>query len=639
MLERYKAAAAASGARYAALLRNRHVVPNWMGDGDAFWYARQRTDGGLEYVLVDADAGVRTITQKIPGAVATPLVGVEDRSPSIVSPSGGQALFRRDHDLWLRDVATGEERPLTDNGAPCFAWGALPDNSMINLPMKKSERTLPPLYTAFSPSGDYVVTARLDERDYAVWPFVEHLSDEQTLPVLHHIRVRLDDDPAEDVHELAIIHLSSGRRTTIRLSADIATGLVMNGAAALTWSQDESKVYLFAHGTGQKLAQLLEFDVASGEFRVAVSECAEPIYEPNTFLYSLPLIRVLPESGEVIWFSQRDGWGHLYLYDLTTGRCKNQISAGDLVVRDLIHVDTDGRSMLFVAGCGDYGHNPYWRKLYKVSLDGGDQQLLTPEPMDHEIAAPAPQFFSLVFPESGAPARPISPSGRYFIDHMSTIDTPPRIVLRRCGDADAGEIHMELETTDASDALAAGYRPPEMFSIKVDGGTTDLWGLISVPPDATAEASAPVIDLMYAGFQVAYAPTAFLSATDMLSQAAAQGCAYAELGMATVMLDGRGTPGRDRVFRQWTHGEGPPERGLEDHVMAIRGLKSRYPMLDLDRVGVVGRSYGGYNSVRATLLFPDFFKVCVSSAGVHVPEKMSKGSWGWHVGRDRKSVV
>ncbi|MGH3277261.1 MAG: alpha/beta hydrolase family protein, partial [Streptosporangiaceae bacterium] len=173
----------------------------------------------------------------------------------------------------------------------------------------------------------------------------------------------------------------------------------------------------------------------------------------------------------------------------------------------------------------------------------------------------------------------------------------------------------------------------EQFHVRTSDGQADVWGVITVPDGLPAGRRAPVIDLIYAGFQMITQPTSFLGSGRAGPWSAGAAAAFATLGFATVILDGRGTPGRDKAFRQWTHHHPDTTRGLEDHVAAIAALADRYPV-DVDRVGVTGHSYGGYNSARATLLFPDFFKVCVSSAGVHVPEKMPKGSWSWHVGAD-----
>jgi dipeptidyl-peptidase-4 len=672
MLDRYHRAAAMAPDRLRALIRNRTVEARWTGAGDTFWYRRERDGHGHEFVLVDPDdpgrrrplfdhgelaamlgkaldttvdpyqlpvsgyerdaagavrvvlADGRTVLS-VPGG--EPVVN-EPRTGVLTGPGGKHELFCRDHDLWVRDTATGAERCLTTGGEPHYAWGALPDNSLVHIPMERAGTTLPPVFTAFSPSGRTVVTARVDERRAAAWPFVEHLPADGARPRLHPIRGTLDEEDWTGTPQLAFAGLDSGKVVVIDVERELLGSLLMTGADALSWEPGEECVYLFAHAPGQRVAALWRIDVATGDRRIVVSETDDPVYEPNTFLYSLPLIRVLPRSGEVIWFSQRNGWGHLYRYDLATGACQNAITTGDLVVRDLIRVDEDRREVLFLAGCGGDGDNPYWRKLYRAALDGGQQTLLTPEPADHQIPAPAPQFFTVVF--GAGPATPVSPSGRYLLDHMSAVDQPPQIVLR---DTRTGRVLSTLERTDVTGLLAAGYQPPEQFHVRTGDGQADIWGVITLPADLTAGRRVPIIDLMYAGFQEIWQPVSYFG-TDRLGAGAwapHAASAFAALGFATVVLDGRGTPGRDKVFRQWTQGHPGTPRGLEDHVAAISALAERYP-LDLERVGVIGHSYGGYNSVRATLLFPDFFKVCVSSAGVHVPEKMPKGSWNWHVG-------
>jgi dipeptidyl aminopeptidase/acylaminoacyl peptidase len=225
--------------------------------------------------------------------------------------------------------------------------------------------------------------------------------------------------------------------------------------------------------------------------------------------------------------------------------------------------------------------------------------------------------------------RSISPSGRFFVDHQSTVSDPPTIVLR---DAEAnGRIVLELERTDISRLLQAGYVAPTAFSVKADDGVTDLWGVVALPPEPHDAAHIPVIEDVYAGYQTSHSPHAFLGGTKLSSRQVYL-AGYNALGFATVMLDGRGTPGRERTFRQWTFQHFHTGRGLEDHVTALTALAAEHPSLDLTRVGVIGHSYGGYNAARMLLMFPDFYRAAVSSAGVHDPRKMRYGSWDWHLG-------
>ncbi|WP_033296194.1 S9 family peptidase [Amycolatopsis jejuensis] len=669
MSDRYRKAHSLVPELLPGMMRNHSVKPNWTGEGDRFWYRRDADGGGHEYVLVDPDGFQREplfdpaeITARLSAVfddpvdlAATPVaryrqdgadvhIGLLDGRSAVLgadgdtavpgpdhaalpSPDGTRALFLRENNLWLRE--NDAERPLTTDGEPFHAWGAMPDYTRAMLPLAIADRTLPPALTCFSPSGRFVLTGRLDEREMPEHPFVDQLPPDRARPRLRPFRYyHVDETPSGD-HQLAVLDLETGGRTMIAADDDLLSQFASTGPDAVTWSSDETSVYLLVHTTGARTGSLVRVDVQTGEKTVVLSETAEPIYETNTYLYSLPLIRVLPESNEVIWFSQEDGWGHLYRHDLTTGARLGAITSGHLAIRDILRVDERRREVIFVAGCGDGGENPYWRKVYRADLDGGAMTLLTPEPADHDLIAPTPFFFAAIF--GVTPATSISPSGQWFVDRVSTVSTPPEILLR---DTRTGAVAGKLEHTDVTGLLEAGYPVPEQFRVTADDGETDLWGYITLPPDLPPGTRVPVIDLMYAGFQVVTQASGWLSGGG--NEAWAQlGAAYAALGFASIVMDGRGTSGRDRKFRQWTHGAPSEPRGLEDHVTALRALAERYP-IDLDRVGVTGHSYGGYNSVRSMLYFPEFFKVAVSSCGVHDAAKMPHGSWDWFLGKAGK---
>ncbi|MFE3829376.1 alpha/beta fold hydrolase [Streptomyces sp. NPDC059092] len=627
MFERYQHATALAPGKLMSLMRNRRVDPVWTGDGDEFWYRRETRDDE-EFVRVDPASG----TTRTAGSLAE--LGIHSAStvvpPGVLLGPDGRGLRRRDHNLWLVD---GErETQITFDGEPDFAWGALSSDNNMVVPFRRMGLDLPPVGTAHSPSGRRVITMRPDERRMAAKYMVENLPPSGAArPQVHEWKVQLEDEGAPPPPECRVIDLDTGEWASVDAADGLVAQLMVNGSSEITWSADEARLYLLHHQQGGSRAAIVEIDTVTGERRDAVVLDEGPLYEPNQFLYSLPLVRVLPDSGEALLFSQSDGWGHLYLHDLTTGERKNRVTDGDIVVRDILHLDTERREITYLAGTSSDGGNPYWRRLYRAGLDGGTQRLLTPEPADHDLVAPEPQFFHLVFGQGKPPVQSISPSGRFFIDHQSTVSDPPVILLR---DAENdGRIVCELERTDVGPLLDAGYVVPQAFRVKADDGVTDLWGVLSLPEHPIDAHSIPVIEDVYAGYQTTHSPHAFVGGSKMAARQVYLP-AYNALGFATVMLDARGTPGRDRAFRQWTFQHFHTGRGLEDHVTAITALADEHPQLDLGRVGIVGHSYGGYNAARMLLMFPDFYRAAVSSAGVHDPRKMPSGRWDWHLGGD-----
>jgi len=631
MGDRYAGAAALAPAHLLGLMRNRSIVPTWTGKGDEFWYQRQTdTDAAQhEFVLVEPNTG------EVRVAPTLELLGVEPPSAAAVpagvlrSPDGTRGLLIREHDLWLLDLATGAERRLTDSGEAGFGWGELPENNLMSVPFRRMGVVLPPMGTVFSPSGRKVLTMRHDQRSMGTRHLVEHVGAHGARPECHEYRDHLDGEGVPPPPEARLIDLESGHHAPVDVSDGLLAGLSSIGSDLVTWSKDETKLYLLNHAMGASSAALVEIDASTGARRDVLRVSDPPLYEPNQFMYSLPLVRVLPDSGELVLFSQRDGWGHLYLYDLTTGERRYAITSGELVVRDILRVDTERREITFLAGWGTGGHNPLWRKVFRASLDGGQQRLLTHEPADHDLPAPQPQYMDLIFGQGKAPVDALSPSGRFFVDHQSTVSESPVILLR---DAHAdGQVVRELERTDVSRLIATGYVAPQAFCVKADDDVTDLWGVISLPQAPIDPHRIPVVDHIYAGFQTTWAPMSFLGGGGM-SGAHAAFPSYNELGFATVILDGRGTPGRHRTFRQWTHRHGGTSRGIEDHVTAIFRLAETYPQLDLSGVGVVGHSFGGYNAARSMLMFPEFFTVGISSAGVNDPRKATYDAWAWFLG-------
>jgi dipeptidyl aminopeptidase/acylaminoacyl peptidase len=230
--------------------------------------------------------------------------------------------------------------------------------------------------------------------------------------------------------------------------------------------------------------------------------------------------RYLPESNEVIWFSERDNWGHLYLYDLTTGQLKHRITSGEGNVTQLLRVDEKARLLYFLAVGREPGRDPYFRHLYRIGMDGGNLQLLTPADADHDVS--------------------FSPSGRFFVDSYSRPDAPP---IAELYDAD-GKLVLALEKADISRLLATGWKPPTRIVVKARDGVTDLYGLMYQPTSLDPARKYPIINHIYPGPQTGSVGSRTFSAARGDSQA------LAELGFVVVEVDGMGTPWRSKKFHE-----------------------------------------------------------------------------------------
>ena len=297
-----------------------------------------------------------------------------------------------------------------------------------------------------------------------------------------------------------------------------------------------------------------------------------------------------------IWFSERENWGHLYLYDLQTGRLKQPITTGDWNVTQLLHVDEQNRLLYFTAVGREKGRDPYFRHLYRTGFDGRRIQLLTPEDADHDVS--------------------MSRSGRYVVDVFSTPDVPPAAVLK---DADGGTV-LPLEKADISRLLAAGWKPPMPFTVKARDGVTDLYGLMYKPVGLDAAKRYPIVNHIYPG------PQTGSVGSRQFSPARGDAQALAELGFVVVEIDGMGTPWRSKKFHEAYYGD-MGDNTLPDQVGAMKQLAARYPWLDIDRAGIYGHSGGGYAAAGAMFRYPDFFKVGISEAGNH-DNRTYEDDWG-----------
>ncbi|UNK41221.1 prolyl oligopeptidase family serine peptidase [Luteimonas sp. S4-F44] len=635
--DNYVRAAQVLDATLAGAVRNGSVTAHWIEGSRRFWYRRD-AQGGIEYRIVDpeartsepafdtrnldaamaasngapvrytvvdiAPAGDRVQAELDDGRLAEcwlldlPRCTLRDALPinELPSPSGERTLYIAGHDLMLRE-ATGARR-LTQDGVAHYAYGKLPDASQRALATPAPV----PVGVAWTPDGARVFGIRLDERPVTPYPFLESVPrDGSVRPKLHTLRLALLGE-APPAQEVFVIDVATGQKRVI----DLGEGWRLHDAD-LGWSRDARRTWRIAHTAGWKSMALVEIDLVSARVRRIIEETApRTSLLPHSMPFMPPNVRILEDSGEAIWFSERDGWGHLHLYDLGTGRHKRALTHGDWAVRDLIEVDHRHR-VAFVTGTGrEPGRDPYLRHLYRVPLDGGEPVLLTPEDAEHDIPTPSA---TLLPPSPGR--RAFSADFSVFIDSWSTVDTPPVTVLRR---ADDGEIIMPLEVADTEAVQAAGWRAPRRVSALAADGVTELYATVWLPPGFSPESRYPVIHATYGGPWTLNAPRSYQEAVSTFNPVSR--ASLAELGFIVVTIDARGTRGRSRAFTDVGYGDfiGP---AIEDHVAVIRQLAEQFGGFDLDRVGVYGHSFGGYVAARSLLTRPDFFKVAAASAGPH----------------------
>lgn len=654
---------------------NLSVSPHWFADGQHFWY-RQNSQQGLAYLIVNAETGIKTPAfdaQALLAAIAvlpaeyrlqtTPeelfegleilsfnecslelnigrhiysfdgkalhhLSAAVSQAYETLSPDGTKIVFRRDCNLWLRDVASGQETALTTSGAPHFEWAKSPDQSLETIFLQRRNIVLPPI-VVWSPDSSRIFTYQLDERNVRVMPLVQNVPDDGShRPVKHELRIAFTGDEILPMAYQAVIDVA-----TATMTRDIGAPVHVSETSGIEkceawWSADSGRVFFLSHDRYEQHIGLFELDAESGQRRHILTENAQSFVDVNMQFGSMPNIHILDETNELIWFSQRDGWAHLYLCDLTTGAIKAQITKGQWVVRDLLHIQKDRRQVYFIAGglqADDHGgykdqnsgtHNPYLRTICVASFDGGDVKVLTREQGDHDAVLRYVGWSDILERSTSmiAPASAFSPDGRYFVSGHGDFDHLTETVLRR----NDGEIIAVLDRGETSKADALVW--PQSFQTLAADGETAIYGALWLPDDYHADGRYPVLDMTYPGPQCTKVPHRAFPGNDAYAffHNALAG-AFTKLGIAVVMIDGRGTPFRSKAYHDLCHGNLADPGFLSDHVAALQQLFERFSGLDPNSIGIMGHSAGGHAAARAVLAYPDFYKVAVATAGSHDP--------------------
>jgi dipeptidyl-peptidase-4 len=564
------------------------VRPQWLDDG-RLWYRSRIGDQEVYKLLDPADGEWLTADSR---EDLFELASVEsDRSrrsrTEVISPDGKYAAFIRDWNLWIRKVETGEETQLTQDGVENFGYAT------DNAGWKRSDRPI----LSWSPDSRKIATYQQDQR---------HVSDMYLVrtrvgaPELVGWKYPLPGDE-EIIRIYRVIIDISGEPEMVRLKmdSDARRGTLCDdiscegGFDDISWSEDSQHLVFVSTSRDHKEAHVRMADCETGEVSDIFKEIVDTQYESGQGTINW---KYLSATGEIIWYSERSDWGHLYLYDAGSGALKNQITAGDYVVRQVLRVDQENRLIYFIGSGKESDVNPYYRYFYRVDFDGNNLRLLTPELGDHSVS--------------------LSPDGRYFTDTYSQPDVPPVCDLRNA----EGELLETLEKTDISRLEAQGWKPPRPFTVKSADERWDLYGLVYTPTQLVPGKKYPVIVYIYPGPQGGSVRGWSFSAARGDNQA------LAELGFVVVALEGSCNPDRSKSFHDACYGN-MAENTLPDQVSGLKQLNERFDFLDLDRVGIWGHSGGGFATAAAMFKYPDFFKVGISESGNH-DNRNYEDDWG-----------
>jgi dipeptidyl aminopeptidase/acylaminoacyl peptidase len=632
----YARAEALIGWNARELVTDDAVVPRWTS-AHGFWY-RNRGVKGYEFLAVDAATGakrplfdaVRLASElsqradtaydptKLPFRDLTLLrdgqaiqfdVGKKrwwtcdivayactgpDSTPrvkpsEVKSPDGKWVAYERGGNLYLRGTEGDAETALTTDGTPDYGYALSNIGCCQQVTNIRNKTELRP-YVLWSPDSKRLITHKWDQRNVRQMHLLEVKSPGG---ILHSYRYALPGDSVIPTFDYYAFDIAARKGTRVNAGPLDAVNTTCCWLSTDTtwkdvrWSNGSDELLFTAGKRGFHELTLMAANAGTGATRTILKETGKTFVETNQNSGGIPNWRPVNGGKQVLWWSERDGWGHLYLVDAATGAIKNRITSGAWIVSDVLFVDEPLRYVYFTGRGREAGRDPYYRFLYRTKLDGGTVELLTPENADHNIS--------------------FSPDGKYLVDAYSRPDTIPVSVVR----APSGAIVKELQRADISRLVTAGWTMPIPFTVKARDGQTDLEGLLYRPSRIVPGRKYPVIDYIYPGPQIGS-----VGGRQFNVNPAGSARSLAELGFYVVQVDAMGTPGRSKAFHDTFYGN-MTDNGIPDQVATIKQLAARYPEMDLDRVGIFGHSGGGFSSTDAILSYPEFFKVAVSSAGNH----------------------
>lgn len=483
-------------------------------------------------------------------------------STDSLSPNGQYIAYLKDYNLFIKPVSGSGFTQYTNDGTKAKPYGSL----------------------AWSPDSKYLIGYHItpveDSSVYYVLSSVAGTSRGE----LHSQPYKQPGDPFT-TYEMFVFPV--GETAPVKVN----TGIIdFFSAPLLHWTKDAHHFLYEKVDRGHQRFRIIEVEPKTGNTRTLLDE------KTNTFLYQNRIYtHYLPETNELIWTSEKDGWRHLYLVDAQTGEVKNEITKGNYVVKNIDSIDEKKREIWFSANGRNKGEDPYYLHYYRIGFDGNNLVNLTPVLANHSVS--------------------FSPGKKFYLDTYSEVNVAPVTELRSTA---TGKIIAKVETADIGAYLKVVKRLPQPFKAKGRDGKTDIWGVVCLPTEFDTSKRYPVIENIYAGPQDAFVPKSFMGYNREMQS-------LADLGFIVVQVDGMGTANRSKAFHDvcW---QNLADAGFPDRILWIKALAATFPYVDTTRVGLYGTSAGGQNALGGLLFHPGFYKAGVAACGCH-DNRVDKQWW------------
>ncbi|MBR1594634.1 MAG: DPP IV N-terminal domain-containing protein [Alloprevotella sp.] len=421
--------------------------------------------------------------------------------------------------------------------------------------------------TFFSPSGKLLAFYRMDQSMVTDYPLVdiEHRVAEaapEKYPMAgmtsHQVTVGIYNPETEEITWL------QGGDPTDRYFTNIS------------WAPDEKTIYMIELPRSQKKAELVAYDVVSGR-RLGVLYTEE---HPK-YVHPMHGLTFLPwDSTKFIYQSERDGYNHLYLFDVNKGELC-QLTKGDFVVLDILGFNEKTKSVIIQST----ESSPIRNNYYSVNVESGKRTLL-----DNGV---------------GVHKATLSAGGKFLCDRWSSPQTFREFTMRSVEKAQAKPVVLQADKDPWTE-----YAVPEISSgsLKAADGKTDLYYRMVKPVNFDPTKKYPAVVYVYGG-------PGLRNVEEAWNYWARPWEIYmAQKGYLLFVLDNRGSCDRGFEFESCTYKHLGVEE-MKDQLVGVDYLKS-LPYVDADRLGIHGWSFGGFMTTSLMCTYPDVFKVGVAGGPV-----------------------